>query len=203
MEIEKQFHGTELLGSGGFGTVWMGKWREGRVAVKEIHFHGGDTDKAIRELRREVRVHNMLRHPFIIQLLAASTRGPKFCLVMELATGGNLSDFLRKRFGRRLCHALQVAFLKDIAIGMNFLHDEGILHRDLKSANVLVCERHQLKLCDFGLAKIKAENSSKVTRVGTAPWMAPEVLRGPGGNSTEQSDVYRYDYRLVLSFKHN
>lgn len=134
-------------------------------------------------------MHCRLGYPFIVQLLAASTRGPKLCLVMELATGGSLSKFLRNRARERLDYALQVAFLHDIARGMNFLHDEGILHRDLKSANVLVFEHLRLKLCDFGLAKIQMEGSS-VTGLGTAQWMAPELLGGRG-TSTEQSDVYR------------
>lgn len=142
-----------------------------------------------RELRREAAVHQDLHYAFIVHLYGACTKGDDLGLVMELAPGGSLDKYLLKD-SRPLGIALQVAFLYDIARGMNFLHEEGILHRDLKSANVLMFENSRLKLCDFGLAKVK-EESSGLTGIGTAQWMAPELLMLEQGSSSEQSDIYR------------
>lgn len=181
---------ARFLGAGGFGVVEIGEWRGSRVAVKMIHSRGTNRESMVHELRREAAVHQDLQYAFIVQLFGACTKGDILGLVMELAPGGSLGEYLLNS-SEPLDNALQVAFLYDIARGMSFLHDEGILHRDLKSANVLMFEKSRLKLCDFGLAKVK-EESSGLTGVGTAQWMAPELLMSKPGSSSEQSDVYRW-----------
>lgn len=165
------------------------KWKGSDVAVKRLLADGLHPDD-IRALRKEVRIHSNLQFAHVVQLYAASTTAPHLCMVVELASGGSLRQYLHST-GGPLAHALQTAFLHDIATGMSFLHSEGILHRDLKSANVLMFDNGRLKLCDFGLSKIKAESStrSKGGAAGTAQWMAPEVMRG--SPTDEQADVYR------------
>lgn len=182
--------GGRSLGAGGFGAVQIGEWRGSRVAVKIIHSRGANRERMVRELRREAAVHQDLQYAFIAQLYGACTKGDNLGLVMELAPGGSLDEYLLNS-SNPLDSALQIAFLYDIARGMSFLHEEGILHRDLKSANVLMFENSRLKLCDFGLAKVKEESSGR-TGVGTAQWMAPELLMSERGSSSEQSDVYRW-----------
>lgn len=92
---------------------------------------------------------------------------------MELARAGSLEKYLRSS-SEPLEHALQVAFLHDVARGMGFLHRKGILHRDLKSADVLSFANDRLKICDFVLSKIKTVSSSRSNAVGTTQWMSPE-----------------------------
>ncbi|CAM9942808.1 unnamed protein product, partial [Ectocarpus sp. 8 AP-2014] len=161
------FDGSTRLGSGGFGEVCTAKWNWSHVAVKRLladDLHRDD----VRTLRKEIRIHSNLRFDHIVQLYAASTIPPRLCLVVELASRGSLRQNLHSS-SEPLAHALQTAFLYDIARGMSFLHMKGILHCDLKSANVLMFANGRLKLCDFGLSKIKTESSSRSKRgaVGT------------------------------------
>lgn len=103
---------------------------------------------------------------------------------------GNLRDYLH-RLDKPLSYAMQAALLYDIARGMKYLHDMNVLHRDLKSANVLVFTNDRLKLCDFGLAKLKGDGATITSHrgIGTVQWMPPEAFNGK--TSTPQGDVYR------------
>lgn len=165
------------------------KWNGADVAVKHLLASGLPRD-SVRALRKEIRLHSSLHFDFVAPLYAACTIPPHLCLVVELAKGGSLRQYLHST-SEPLEHALQTAFLYDIARGMSFLHAKGILHRDLKSANVLMFANGRLKLCDFGLSKVKIDlsSSSKQGAVGTTQWMSPEVMDGSPAN--ELTDVYR------------
>ncbi|CAN0023454.1 unnamed protein product, partial [Hapterophycus canaliculatus] len=184
------FEGSNILGSGAFGEVRTAKWNGANVAVKHLLVHGIHSD-TVRALRKEIRLHSSLHFDHVVQLYAASTIPPHLCLVIELASGGSLWEYLHST-SEPLSHALQTAFLYDIALGMSFLHTMGILHRDLKSANVLIFENRRLKLCDFGLSKVKTEASSRSKRgpIGTAQWMSPEEMDESPAN--ELTDVYSF-----------
>ena len=188
-DTDLDFECSRILGSGAFGQVRTARWNGAAVAVKHLLVHGLH-DESVRALRKEVRLHSSLHFDHVVQLYAASTIPPHLCLIVELASGGSLWDYLHSA-SEPLPHALQTAFVYDIARGMSFLHTKGVLHRDLKSANVLVFDSHRLKLCDFGLSKIKAESSSRSKRgaVGTAAWMSPEEMDESPAN--ELTDVYR------------
>lgn len=165
------------------------KWNGSDVAVKHLKANGLRRD-TVRALRKEIRLHSSLHFDFVAQLYAASTIQPHLCLVIELARGGSLEAYLHEAT-EPLAPARQTAFLYDVARGMSFLHSKGILHRDLKSANVLMFPHDRLKLCDFGLSKIKTDISSRSTRgaVGTTKWMSPEEMND--SPATELTDVYR------------
>ncbi|CAN0096500.1 unnamed protein product [Ectocarpus sp. 12 AP-2014] len=184
------FEGSKILGSGGFGEVRTAKWNGADVAVKHLLASGLPRD-SVRALRKEIRLHSSLHFDFVTPLYAASTIPPHLCLVVELAEGGSLQQYLYST-SEPLAHALQTAFLYDIARGMSFLHVRGILHRDLKSANVLMFANGRLKLCDFGLSKVKTDVSSRSKQgaVGTTQWMSPEEMDESPAN--ELTDVYSF-----------
>ncbi|CAN0068607.1 unnamed protein product, partial [Ectocarpus sp. 12 AP-2014] len=190
------FEGSNILGSGGFGEVRTAKWNGADVAVKHLLASGLQRD-SVRALRKEIRLHSSLHFDFVAPLYAASTIPPHLCLVVELAGGGSLQQYLHST-SEPLAHALQTAFLYDIARGMSFLHAKGILHRDLKSANVLMFANGRLKLCDFGLSKVKIDLSSRSKQgaVGTTQWMSPEEMDESPAN--ELTDVYSFG---VLCFE--
>ncbi|CAN0355048.1 unnamed protein product, partial [Ectocarpus sp. 13 AM-2016] len=169
------FEGSTRLGSGGFGEVRTAKWNGSDVAVKRLLADGLDRDD-VRALRKEVCIHANLHFDHVVQLYAAYTIAPNLCLVVEFASEGSLRQYLSST-NEPLAHALQTAFLFDIARGMWYLHKKGIWHRDLKSANVLIFANGRLKLCDFGLSKIMAESSKRSIQgaVGAEQWIAQQM----------------------------
>ncbi|KAK4799258.1 hypothetical protein SAY86_024623 [Trapa natans] len=187
----------ERIGAGSFGTVHRATWQGGDVAVKilvELDFHSDHDKEFLTEFLREVAMMKRLRHPNIVLFMGAVTRPPKLCIVTEYLPRGSLYRLLHKSADReKLDERRRLNMAYDVAKGMNYLHKRNppIVHRDLKSPNLLVDKMYTVKVCDFGLSRSKANTylSSK-TAAGTPEWMAPEVLRDEPSN--EKSDVYSF-----------
>ncbi|KAK8579737.1 hypothetical protein V6N12_070047 [Hibiscus sabdariffa] len=183
----------EKIGAGSFGTVHRAEFRGCEVAVKilmEQDFH----IERFREFLREVAIMKCLRHPNIVLFMGAVTQPPKLSIVTEYLSRGSLFRLLQMPDAWRVLDERQrLNMALDVARGMNYLHQlkPPIVHRDLKSPNLLVDSNYTVKVCDFGLSRSKANTflSSK-TAAGTPEWMAPEVLCDE--NSNEKSDVYSF-----------
>ncbi|CAD6225707.1 unnamed protein product [Miscanthus lutarioriparius] len=183
----------EKIGAGSFGTVHRADWHGSDVAVKilmEQDFH----PERFREFMREVAIMKSLRHPNIVLFMGAVTEPPNLSIVTEYLSRGSLYKLLHRSGAKEVLderRRLNMAF--DVAKGMNYLHRRSppIVHRDLKSPNLLVDKKYTVKVCDFGLSRLKANTflSSK-SLAGTPEWMAPEVLRDEPSN--EKSDVYSF-----------
>ena len=180
------------LGEGGFGVVFKGNWKYGgSVAIKQIKgILGAD---AMQELRAEAGVMASLNSPYIIRLFGLCWEEQRYAMVMELMPKASLYDLLHN--GQPLPWNIRYQIAQDIAYGLRLLHARHILHRDLKSLNVLLDDRLRAKLTDFGLAKVKS-NSRSTTKasdesVGTIAWMAPELF-SLSPKYTESSDTYAY-----------
>eukprot|EP00890_Picochlorum_soloecismus_P004714 jgi/Picsp_1/5243/NSC_02606-R1_protein len=150
--------------------------------------------------RQEITVLSRLRHPNIIAFLAACTIPPDICIIEELADGGSLHTRLHGPSGSSnrcrplpLMSVLQIGI--DIAHAMVYLHP-NIVHRDLKSQNVLLDSDGRAKVCDFGIAKFKDRTfvSTVNGQAGTPAYMAPELF--DGANVTEKVDVYSFSILL-------
>ncbi|XP_074269128.1 serine/threonine-protein kinase CTR1-like isoform X2 [Silene latifolia] len=183
----------DRIGSGSFGTVHRAEWNGSEVAVKILMEHDFHPERC-REFLREVAIMKRLRHPNIVLFMGAITEPPNLAIVTEYLCRGSLYRLLHKSGGREVLderRRLSMAF--DVAKGMNYLHKRNppIVHRDLKSPNLLVDKKYTVKVCDFGLSRLKANTflSSK-SAAGTPEWMAPEVLRDEPSN--EKSDVYSF-----------
>ncbi|KAL7133543.1 hypothetical protein ABFS83_12G147800 [Erythranthe nasuta] len=181
----------ERIGAGSFGTVHRAEWNGSDVAVKilmEQDFHA----ERCKEFLREVAIMKRLRHPNIVLLMGAVTQPPNLSIVTEYLSRGSLYRLLHKQ-GEVLDERRRLSMAYDVAKGMNYLHRRNppIVHRDLKSPNLLVDRKYTVKVCDFGLSRLKANTflSSK-SAAGTPEWMAPEVLRDEPSN--EKSDVYSF-----------
>jgi hypothetical protein len=179
----------EQLGSGAFGTVYRGEWQGARVAVKVLTAAAGCSPKELESFRQEAAVLSRLRHPNIVAFLAASTAPPTVCVVEELAEGGSLHARLHECLGpsgRRADAPLPLPELIRLATGiaaaMAYLHP-GVVHRDLKSQNVLLSADGTPKVCDFGIAKFKAGTfvSTAHGQAGTPAYMVGLVWVGVGG----------------------
>ncbi|KAA8516670.1 hypothetical protein F0562_016824 [Nyssa sinensis] len=182
----------ERIGAGSFGTVYRADWHGSDVAVKilmEQDFHA----ERFHEFLREVAIMKRLRHPNIVLLMGAVTQPPNLSIVTEYLSKGSLYRLLRKPGAEVLDERRRLCMAYDVAKGMNYLHRRNppIVHRDLKSPNLLVDKKYTVKVCDFGLSRLKANTflSSK-SAAGTPEWMAPEVLRDEPSN--EKSDVYSF-----------
>ncbi|XP_056685020.1 serine/threonine-protein kinase CTR1 isoform X2 [Spinacia oleracea] len=183
----------DRIGAGSFGTVHRAEWNGSEVAVKilmESDFH----PERCNEFLREVAIMKRLRHPNIVLFMGAVTEPPNLAIVTEYLCRGSLYRLLHKSGGREvLDERRRLSMAYDVAKGMNYLHKRNppIVHRDLKSPNLLVDKKYTVKVCDFGLSRLKANTflSSK-SAAGTPEWMAPEVLRDEPSN--EKSDVYSF-----------
>jgi len=137
----------------GFGVVYQGTWRMTDVAVKELLL-GQLTDDALQEFEAEAQTMKELRHPNIIQFLSYCI-SPRPCIVMEYMPRGSLHQLLRNRQAEILWD-VRMRIALDITRGLAYLHAENIVHRDIKSMNVLLTEGKAC-LADFGLARVKTE----------------------------------------------
>ncbi|XP_037533440.1 mitogen-activated protein kinase kinase kinase 10 [Nematolebias whitei] len=197
-----ELHLEEVIGAGGFGKVYKGGWRGEEVAVKAAR-QDPDEDISVtaESVRQEARLFWMLRHPNIIALRGVCLKEPNLCLVMEYARGGALNRALA---GKKVPPRVLVNWAVQIATGMNYLHNQAfvpIIHRDLKSSNILILqpvERAELsgktlKITDFGLAR-EWHQTTKMSAAGTYAWMAPEVIKQ--SLFSKSSDVWSFGVLL-------
>uniref|UniRef100_A0A8C2BIL2 Mitogen-activated protein kinase kinase kinase n=1 Tax=Cyprinus carpio TaxID=7962 RepID=A0A8C2BIL2_CYPCA len=168
----------QWLGSGAQGAVFLGKFRSEEVAIKKVR-EQKETD--IKHLRK-------LKHPNIISFKGVCTQAPCYCIIMEYCAQGQLYEVLRA--GRKITPRLLVDWASGIASGMNYLHIHKIIHRDLKSPNVLVTQNDNMKISDFGTSKELSDKSMKMSFAGTVAWMAPEVIRNEP--VSEKVDIWSF-----------
>ncbi|XP_062861569.1 mitogen-activated protein kinase kinase kinase 13 isoform X2 [Trichomycterus rosablanca] len=168
----------QWLGSGAQGAVFLGKFHSEEVAIKKVR-EQKETD--IKHLRK-------LKHPNIIGFKGVCTQAPCYCIIMEYCAQGQLYEVLRA--GRKVTPCLLVDWASGIASGMNYLHLHKIIHRDLKSPNVLVTHNDFVKISDFGTSKELSDKSTKMSFAGTVAWMAPEVIRNEP--VSEKVDIWSF-----------
>ncbi|XP_050454183.1 mitogen-activated protein kinase kinase kinase 11-like isoform X2 [Cataglyphis hispanica] len=192
----------EVIGVGGFGKVYRGFWNKREVAVKAARQDAGEEPSVTLEnVRQEAKLFWLLKHENIVQLEGVCLKMPNMCLVMEYARGGSLNRVLS---GRKIRPSVLVDWAIQIARGMDYLHNKApisLIHRDLKSSNVLLSEpienddfQHKtLKITDFGLAR-EVYKTTRMSAAGTYAWMAPEVIKK--SIFSKASDVWSYGVLL-------
>ncbi|HQZ88286.1 MAG TPA: protein kinase [Gammaproteobacteria bacterium] len=190
----KELNFGKELGRGGFGVVHQGTWRKHTdVAIKQL-LSDDISHEAKEEFEAESQVMARLRSPNIVQFYGYCLN-PRHCIVMEYMPNGSLYSIL-KNIKQSLDWTIRIRIATDIASGLDFLHQEHIVHRDIKSLNVLLDQSYRAKLTDFGLSKVKTETKSqsmatKTSKdaVGTIAWMAPELFKRKAVY-TSKSDIY-------------
>ncbi len=179
-----------LIGRGGMATVFLGRELalQRDVAIKVMAPHVMRSYVMAERFKREARVAAALSHPNIIPIHAVRETGSLVCLVMKRLTGRSLDRVLRDH------HPIPVAIaqviLRDIAAGLEFAHQQGVIHRDVKPANILVDQNGAVVVTDFGIAKAREADAltASGTSIGTPAYMSPEQALGK--RATPASDQY-------------
>ncbi|XP_021641347.2 serine/threonine-protein kinase STY46 isoform X2 [Hevea brasiliensis] len=162
------------IASGSYGDLYKGTFCGQDVAIKVLRTEHLN-DKLRREFAQEVFIMRRVRHKNVVQFIGACTRPPTLCIVTEFMCGGSMFDFLHKqKQSFNLQSLLRVAI--DVSKGMNYLHQNNIIHRDLKAANLLMDENRVVKVADFGVARVQDQSGVMTAETGTYRWMAPEVI---------------------------
>eukprot|EP00668_Euglena_longa_P012262 GGOE01014699.1.p1 GENE.GGOE01014699.1~~GGOE01014699.1.p1 ORF type:complete len:933 (+),score=181.55 GGOE01014699.1:146-2800(+) len=172
------------VGSGGFGTVFVGLNDDTGelLAIKNIPFDPKDkqVNVKLKELQREIQVMKSLDHPNIVRYFQTAREGSSINIFMEYVPGGSIANLL-KQFGP-LKENVVKSYTSQILEGLMYLHERNVVHRDIKGANILIGVDGQCKLADFGAAGILdgiAHTGLKSLK-GTPYWMAPEVITQSG-----------------------
>ncbi|KAI4343762.1 hypothetical protein L6164_011071 [Bauhinia variegata] len=200
-----------VIARGTFGTVHRGVYDAQDVAVKLLDWgeEGHRTEGEIASLRsafiQEVAVWQKLNHPNVTKFIGAimgstelqvqtdsgliSMPSSVCCVVVEYLAGGSLKSYLIKNRRRKLAFKVVIQLALDLARGLSYLHSQKIVHRDVKTENMLLDKSRTVKIADFGVARVEASNPNDMTgETGTLGYMAPEVLNGNPYN--RKCDVY-------------
>eukprot|EP01125_Pyxidicula_operculata_P018158 TRINITY_DN6439_c0_g1_i3.p1 TRINITY_DN6439_c0_g1~~TRINITY_DN6439_c0_g1_i3.p1 ORF type:complete len:607 (-),score=84.71 TRINITY_DN6439_c0_g1_i3:79-1899(-) len=196
------------IGQGGFAEVFLAYWNSTQVAVKKISIRSTDMDlfeedkrkenEHIMDLLAEGLMLKALRHPNIVQFYGIISEEDSFlAIVTEYMQNGSLYNIIKRiranNYQDKFSLFQVASILADIAKGMEFLHSRNplIMHRDLKSPNILVDANYRCKVADFGLSRLLDKpDDNHYTQIGTIKWAAPEVIRG--NVYDEKCDVYSF-----------
>lgn len=191
--------GGSRMGEGGFGVVYKGCVNSTPVAVKKLGAMAEiSTEELKQQFDQEIKVMAKCQHENLVELLGFSSDSDDLCLVYAYMPNGSLLDRLSCLDGTPpLSWHMRCKIAEGAANGIRFLHENHHIHRDIKSANILLDKDFTAKISDFGLARASAKFAQTVMTsriVGTTAYMAPEALRG---EITPKSDIYSFGVVLL------
>lgn len=198
MEITSGFSGQNVLGEGGFGCVYKGWLPDGKVvAVKQLKAGSGQGE---REFRAEVEIISRVHHRHLVSLVGYCISEQQRLLIYEFVPNKTLEHHLHGQGMPVLDWVKRIKIALGSAKGLAYLHEDchpKIIHRDIKSANILLDDAFEAQVADFGLAKLANDTHTHVsTRVmGTFGYMAPEYASS--GKLTDRSDVFSFGVVLL------
>ena len=185
------------LGRGGMGVVYLARHEvldRPPVAVKMLYDTLSNDTEIQQRFRREAKLMASFDHPRLVKLLEYVEKDEKFYIVMEYFPGRSLEKIIGREVGP-MSYERAIPIFRQILDGVSFLHDNNIIHRDIKPSNILVDEDDNIKITDFGIAKIigdegmSAEGLTKTgTKIGTLWYMSPEQVKGK--HADKRSDIY-------------
>ncbi|KAJ7689483.1 kinase-like domain-containing protein [Mycena rosella] len=185
----------QQVAAGAFGDIWKGLVRGESVSVKIMRiFRDGDVKVALKEFGREALLWRQLSHPNLLPFFGLYYLDNRLCLVSPWMSNGHVLEFLENAPP----DTDRLSLILDIAMGLEYLHSEHVVHGDLKGMNILVTPSRRACLADFGLSSIAdamtlrfTHSTSASARGGTARYQAPELISSDNPNHFE-SDVYAF-----------
>ncbi|KAJ7238060.1 kinase-like domain-containing protein [Mycena haematopus] len=190
---ELQKVGQQVTG-GGFGDLWQGLVRGQSVSVKIMRiFKDAQVDTVLKEFGREALIWRQLCHPNVLPFFGVYYLENRLCLVSPWMENGNMMDFLTTE---NPTNTDRLALILGVALGLRYLHEQNVVHGDLKGINILVTPSRKACIADFGLSSIadimtlRFTHSTSYVQGGTARYQAPELLRGESRHYS--SDVYAF-----------
>lgn len=193
-QLKNRYQIESLLGQGGMSAVYKAfdPNLKRPVAIKLIHGHLSDSPEFLRRFETEAAAVAQLRHPHIIQVYDFDHDEQTYFMVLEYIEGHTLQHRLRQLVerGQHMSAAQVVEIASQICEAVDYAHQCGIIHRDIKPANIMLNERGQAVLMDFGIVRMVGEQHYTATGalVGTALYMSPEQIRGEAVDA--RSDIY-------------
>jgi serine/threonine-protein kinase len=191
INLPERFQAERFIANGGMGSVWEAHDRVLRrsVAIKLLAPHLAADEVAVARFNREARAGAGLgSHPNVVTIFDVGSHEGTPYLVMELLRGGTVADVARA--GAPVARERALRWISAAAAGLDHAHAQGVVHRDVKPANLLLDDADDVVIADFGLARIAFESTvtSTGTILGTASYLSPEQIRGEP--ATALSDVY-------------
>ncbi|CAL5390730.1 unnamed protein product [Camellia sinensis] len=196
MEVAgSRFTDLELIGRGSFGDVYKAfdKELQKLVAIKVIDLE--ESEDEIDDIQKEIAVLSQCRSPYITEYYGSYLQQTKLWIIMEYMAGGSVADLIQP--GQPLDEPSIACILRDLLHAIEYLHNEGKIHRDIKAANILLTENGDVKVADFGVsAQLTRTISRRKTFVGTPFWMAPEVIQNSEGYN-EKADIWSLGITII------
>ncbi|HHV37555.1 MAG TPA: SUMF1/EgtB/PvdO family nonheme iron enzyme [Candidatus Cloacimonetes bacterium] len=189
--ILRDYKIEDLLGEGGMGTVYLAKdsVNDRYVAIKELNLILKADSELVKRFRNEAKLQAKLSHENIVSLYSFFEQDGRYYMAMEYAEGRTLKEVIRKT--GPIPEARAISILKQVVSALKYAHDMGIIHRDIKPSNIILDDNDQIKILDFGIARVVGERGLTQTgqQIGTLAYMSPEQVRSEK-DIDGKTDVY-------------
>ncbi|KAG0590609.1 hypothetical protein KC19_1G113700 [Ceratodon purpureus] len=197
---------SNKIGQGGFGMVYKGRLRDGRMVAIKRGRKDAFAHRLLTEFRTEVEMLSQVDHLNLVKLIGYMEEGSERILVVEFVPNGNLGEHIDGTYGKPLDISTRLDIAIDIAHALTYLHlyaDRPIIHRDIKSSNILLTDKYRAKVADFGFSRVGPSTDAGATHVstqvkGTAGYLDPEYLNSYQLHT--KSDVYSFGILLIEIF---
>jgi serine/threonine protein kinase len=185
-QLKDQLKKESIIGKGHFANVYLSKWDSENVVIKKITFN--KLQYNLKSYHNEMSCMHELTEakvPNVIKFVGFAIQRPDYYIVMEYAPLGSLGDYIQKHSNLPLNWGERYEIIKGMINGLKWIHQHDFIHRDIKTANILMDQNMQPKIADFGFSIKKNEKSTRIS--GTPLYMAPEAFEG---NFSEKSDIF-------------